>query len=201
MVVLDLQSCIPGKGTTDAIFIMRQVQEKHQAKKKKKLYYAFVDLEKAFDRVPRGVVRCALRKLGVDEWIMHTVMALYTGACTVVRTDAGLSESFEVKAGLHQGSVPSPLLFAAVIDVVSSEASSGLPSGLLHADDLVIMAPTMEQLGRRLADWRASLLGKGLKVNAGRSDGKMNVNSGKWPCGVYGKGVQANSIRAQYVKM
>ena len=39
---------IPGKGTTDAIFIMRQVQEKHQAKKKK-LYYAFVDLEKAFD--------------------------------------------------------------------------------------------------------------------------------------------------------
>ena len=37
---------MPGKGTTDAIFIMRQVHEKHQAKKKM-LYYAFVDLEKA----------------------------------------------------------------------------------------------------------------------------------------------------------
>ena len=48
---------MPGKGTTDAIFIMRQVQEKHQAKKKKMLYYAFVDLEKAFDRVRREVVR------------------------------------------------------------------------------------------------------------------------------------------------
>ena len=35
--------------------------------KKKKLYYAFVDLEKAFDRVKREVVRWALRKLGVDE--------------------------------------------------------------------------------------------------------------------------------------
>ena len=33
---------MPGKGTTDAIFIMRQVEEKHQAKKKK-LYYAFVE--------------------------------------------------------------------------------------------------------------------------------------------------------------
>ena len=43
---------MPGKGTTDAIFIMQQVQEKHQAKKKK-LYYAFMDLEKAFDRAPR----------------------------------------------------------------------------------------------------------------------------------------------------
>ena len=47
---------MPGKGTTDAIFITRQMQEKHQAKKKR-LYYAFVDLEKAFDRVPREVVR------------------------------------------------------------------------------------------------------------------------------------------------
>ena len=48
---------MPGKGTTDAIFIMQQVQEKHQAKKKK-LYYAFVDLEKAFDRVPREEAGC-----------------------------------------------------------------------------------------------------------------------------------------------
>ena len=117
---------MPGKGTTEAIFIMRQVQEKHQAKKK--LYYAFVDLEKAFDRVTREVVRWALRKLGVDEWLIRTVMALYTEACTVVRTDAGLSASFEVKVGLHQGSLLSPLLFAAVMDLGSSEARSGLPS-------------------------------------------------------------------------
>ena len=50
----------------------------------------------------------------VDEWLIRTVMALYTEACTVVRTDAGLSESFEVKVGLHQGSLLSPLLFSAV---------------------------------------------------------------------------------------
>ena len=123
-----------------------------------------MDLEKAFDRVPREVVRWALQKLGVDEWLICTVMVLYTEACTVVRTDAGLSESFEVKVVLHQGLLLSPLLFAAVMDVVSSEARNGLPSELLYADDLVIMAPTMEELGRRVADWSASMLGKGLKV-------------------------------------
>ena len=69
------------------------------------------------------------------------------------------------------------------------------PDGMGHIEteivtcnycDLVIMAPTMEQLGRRVADWRDSLLGKGLKVNAGKSKvmvgssgGKMIVNSGK----------------------
>ena len=90
-------------------------------------------------------MRWALRKLGVDEWLICTVMALYAEVCTVVRTDTGPSEQFEVKVGLHQGSVlSSPLLFTVVIDVVSSEARSGLSSELLYADDLVLMAPTME---------------------------------------------------------
>ena len=69
-----------------------------------------------------------------------------------------------MKVGLHQGSVLIPLLFAAVMYVVSSEARSGLPSELLYADDLVLMAATMEQLGRRVAEWRASLLDKGFMV-------------------------------------
>ena len=41
----------------------------------------------------------------MDERLIGTVMALYKEACTVARTVAVLSESFEVKVGLHQGSV------------------------------------------------------------------------------------------------
>ena len=73
-------------------------------------------------------------------------------------TDAGLREGFELNVGLHQRSVMSPLLFAVVFDIVSIEARSGLLSELLYADDLVRMAPTMEQLGRSVAEWRVSLL-------------------------------------------
>ena len=62
---------MPGRGTTDAIFILRQLQEKKLAKNKK-LFLAFVDLEKAFDRVPRKVLWWSMRKLGVDEWIVKT---------------------------------------------------------------------------------------------------------------------------------
>ena len=43
---------VKGKETTDAIFMARQMQENFRVKGKK-LYFGFVDLEKAFDRVPR----------------------------------------------------------------------------------------------------------------------------------------------------
>jgi len=45
-----------GKGITDAIFTVRQMQENFRVKGKK-LYFGFVNLEKAFDRVPREVIR------------------------------------------------------------------------------------------------------------------------------------------------
>ena len=48
---------------------------------------------------------------------------------------------FDGKVGLHQGSVLSPL-FAVVMDVVSSEVGNGLPSELMFANDLLLMAPT-----------------------------------------------------------
>ena len=45
---------MPGKGTVDAIFIVRKMEE--YQKKDKKLYMCFVDIEKAFDRARRKVM-------------------------------------------------------------------------------------------------------------------------------------------------
>src|SRR6266516_3551847 len=64
--VVPLLGFSPGKGTMDAIFIVRQVQEKFLGKQKE-LWMAFVDSEKAFDRVPREVLWWALRYVGVEE--------------------------------------------------------------------------------------------------------------------------------------
>ena len=64
-----------GKGTIDAIFIVRQMQEKFRAKGKK-LYFGFVDLEKAFDRVLRELIRWAMCRLEVEEWLLSSVMSI-----------------------------------------------------------------------------------------------------------------------------
>jgi len=63
-----------------------------------------VDLEIAFDRVPREVIRWAMRKLGVEECLASAVMIMYTGAKTVIRTVYGSCNSFEAKVDMHQGS-------------------------------------------------------------------------------------------------
>ena len=71
---------------------------------------------------------------------------MYEKARTTVRTKQGSSEEFEVKVGVHQGSVLSPLLFVAVMKVVTQKVREGLPWELLYADDLVLVAQSIEEL-------------------------------------------------------
>ena len=63
-----------GKGTTDAIFTVRQMQQKFRVKGKK-FYFGFLDLEKPSARVRTEVIRWAMRKLAVEKWLLSAVMS------------------------------------------------------------------------------------------------------------------------------
>ena len=160
---------------------------------------AFVDLEKAFDRVPREVVWWALRYLGVDEWIALVMRAMYEDATTKVRLNGKESNAFSVKVGVHQGSVLSPLLFIIVLEVLSMEFREGLPMELLYADDLILMAESEELLMEKSRKWKNGMEAKGLRVNA-RKTKVMHVKGGtgfrvRILESVCRKGVASNSIR------
>ena len=197
---------MPGRGTTDAIFILRQLQEKYLAKRKN-LYFAFVDLEKAFDRVPRDVVWWAMRKLGVDEWLVKVVQSMYQNTRSRVRVNGSFSDDFFVKVGLHQGSVLSPLLFIIVLEALSRDIRTGCPEELLYADDLALVSDSVEGLTEKLENWKHALESKGLRVNLKKT--KVMVSNynlgekreeGKYPCGVCSKGVGSNSIYCKTCK-
>jgi len=79
-----------GKGTTDTIFIVRRMQEKFRAKGKK-LYFGFVDLEKAFDRVENRGMRVNMNKTkfmisGEQQKIMQKAVRW---PCSVCGTGVG----------------------------------------------------------------------------------------------------------------
>jgi len=116
--------------------IRQESHAKYRAKGKK-VYFGFMDLEKAFSRVPRKVMRWAMHKLGVDEWLLSAVMIMYADARTVVRTVCSNSEVSSV--GVHQGSGLSCLLFAVVMEVIFREFQVCLRWELLYADGLVMI--------------------------------------------------------------
>ena len=167
-----------GRSTVDAIFIVRQVQEKY-LEGNRKMYMCFVDLEKAYDRVPRRVVYWCLRKRGVPEKLVRLVKMMYEGAKTTVKTKYGETEAFPVEVGLHQGSALSPFLFLVVIDTLTRELRNDEDLWeLLFADDLVIIANTEEELQERFLAWKETLEKKGLKVNIGKTEIMISSKGG-----------------------
>ena len=99
--------------------VLRQMVEKRKRLEVQgSMALGFGDLEKAFDTAPREMVMVTLRWMGVPEAEVRMVEGTYENSARVV-VGEGASEEFEVKIGLRQGSVMSPLLFIAVLDLIS----------------------------------------------------------------------------------
>ena len=146
---------MPGRGTIDALFILRRMQEEYQDRGEK-LYMCLVNLEIAFDRMSRKVTEMAMRKKKVSEVLMKALMSLYDGAKTKVKVGSGLSDKFRVNVGIHQGSVLSPLLFAIVVNVVTERVKDGSINKILDADDLILVGENMKDLRDKFWRWKKS---------------------------------------------
>ena len=109
-------------------------------------YHIVVDLEKAFDKVPRPAIGWALRRQRVPESLIDLVMALYRETRSRVRVAGETSDSFEIGVGVHQESVLSLLLFILVMEEATRECRVGGLWELLYADDLALTAETQEEV-------------------------------------------------------
>ena len=82
------------------------------------------------------------------------------------------------------------------------EVREGLPWELLYAEDLVLMAESIQELKWKVLKWKECMEVKGLKMNIGKTKVMVSGKNcggverlGKWPCTVCEKGVGSNSIR------
>ena len=168
---------VEGKGTRNAIFIVRMLSEK-AIEMQKDLYLCFIDYEKAFDRVGHKDIVDMLMKIGIDGKDLRVITNLYWNQKAAVRVAGGISEWIEIKRGVRQGCGMSPDLFSLYGEMIMREIEGmeGFSVGgrnvnnIRYADDTVLIADSKEKLQKLLDTVKTKSEVHGLKINASKTE-------------------------------
>ena len=166
----------PLRGCQDQIFCLRQAIEKLY-EKNKDLYLCFIDLEKAFDRVPRQKLFEVLGEYGIRGNLLSAIKSIYVGSKAAVRIDGEMSESFEVNEGVRQGCCLSPLLFIIFMDKIIRQANieGNIEVGevimkiLAYADDLILLMNDVSELQKGIDCLNVACEEFGMKISVGKT--------------------------------
>jgi Reverse transcriptase (RNA-dependent DNA polymerase) len=113
-------SFMPRRSTIEAIFLIKQFMERHR-EHKRDLHMIFIDLEKAYDKIPRNIMWWALKRKLVPTKYVTLIKDMYTNIVTCVRACDGESDIFSIKIRLYQGSTLSPYIFTLVMDEITKD--------------------------------------------------------------------------------
>ncbi|GKD88566.1 retrovirus-related pol polyprotein LINE-1 [Tanacetum coccineum] len=160
---------MPGRSSVEAIHLIRSLMEKYR-ERQRDLHMAFLDLEKAYDSVPRELIWKTLVDKGTSRRYIKVIRDMYDGAKTRVRTSIRNTKFSPVDVGLHQGSTISPYLFALIFDELSREIQEDIPWCLIFADDIMLVLESAEGLNTRLENWIEALEDNGLRVSREKTE-------------------------------
>lgn len=152
----------------------------------------FIDFKSAFDSVDRNALYYKLNCMGISSKFLKILHKLYEHTTASIWNGDQLSEVFPTSLGLKQGCVWSPILFALFVDDIVDV----LPGGasildlrikiLMYADDMVILAETVESLQlmiNRLAEycnkWNLQMNLEKTKVMVFKNGGRLSKRE-KW---------------------
>ncbi|KAF2355531.1 Reverse transcriptase domain [Trinorchestia longiramus] len=138
----------------DNLFVVSEVIERKR-KENKKVYLAFLDIKKAYDRVDRRRLLDVMGKIGFSEKIVNIVKSLNENTCAVYRLGNLVTEQVRSVRRVRQGCTLSPLLFGLYTEELAVRlrmSGFGLKVGeeklscLLYTDDIVVVSESEQEL-------------------------------------------------------
>lgn len=163
-----------GFGTREALFGLNILAQRC-LDMNQKVYACFIDLEKAFDKVQHHRMINILKTKDVDSRDIRIIHNLYWNQTAKIKVENELTEEMEIRRGVRQGCVLSPLLFNLYSEAVFQEALEDMTEGLIingevlnnirYADDTVILAQSMEDLQHLIERMNHQCNNYGLKIN------------------------------------
>ena len=156
-----------GKGTTDAMFALRILMEKYR-KGQRELHCVFVDLKKAYDKVPREELWHCKRKSGMVE--CATCTGYVRGKRNSVEVCSRNYRKFQGQGRTAPGiskvsTKKSPFLLTVIMDRLMDEVRREPPWTMLFADNIMICEDTRKEVEQRLECWRYALERRGMKIS------------------------------------
>ncbi|CAN0013229.1 unnamed protein product, partial [Heterosigma akashiwo] len=151
-------------------------------RRKKHAMCAFIDFSKAYDTVQHEKLWATLSAANMGPKILNILKELYRKtSCTVKSEEGQFSEFYEYLVGVRQGCVLSPAIFNLFINSLANlikeheELLSGINIGdlvifvLLYADDVVLLAPSRQELQKLLTLLQSFCEDSGMRVNLKKS--------------------------------
>ena len=137
------------------------------------LLIAFIDYEKAFDRVKHETLMNDLKMIGIDSKDLRLLNNLYKEQIAAISINGNLSEWAQINRGVRQRCVLSPDLFSLYAEsimrkIVTTEnfKVNGLPiNNIRYADDTVLLANNTQDLQQLLSSLQNESKKRGLTIN------------------------------------
>ena len=162
------------RGCTDQLFALSQILEKCMAFQLD-VSFCFIDFRAAFYSVDREMMYKIMKHYGLPQKIVNVIRNSYEVFKCCVKAEGEKGQMFDVKTGVRQGDVWSPILFSLVINyVLAKSVQGGIDIGqcvadLDFADDVALLGVSDSEVQANLHRIESSAEAVGLMINVGKT--------------------------------
>ena len=164
-----------GRSCIEQIYTLRHIIQQ-SLEFQQDIYINFIDFKKAFDSIHRDSLWKISRSYGIPDKYINLFKLIYENSSCNIRTQTGVTDSFNIVTGVRQGCILSPFLFLLVIDFVMRKTfedkewginmSHGNLSDLDFADDIALLANKLQQLQEMTSSLEENAAKVGLQISS-----------------------------------